>query len=116
MDKRGGDGMELGDEIYSAFSRMYICSCWLWARIRISRKITQDTFFKALKEIKHFQETVPSSLAVPDCQESIHLYAQEKAVHTDGLEQFPDDSDIEACASAKTKPYRFIDSAPGGTL
>ena len=92
------------DEIYKRFFKdVYLFVLAMSKDPHIAEEITQDTFFKALKEIKHFQGncSVKSWL----CQIAKNLYIsytrKKKAVHTDGLEQFPDDSDIESMCIRK---------------
>ena len=92
------------DEIYKRFFKdVYLFVLAMSKDPHIAEEITQDTLFKALKEIKHFQGncSVKSWL----CQIAKNLYIsytrKKKAVHTDGLEQFPDDSDIESMCIRK---------------
>ena len=92
------------DEIYKRFFKdVYLFVLAMSKDPHIAQEITQDTFFKELKEIKHFQGncSVKSWL----CQIAKNLYIsytrKKKAVHTDGLEQFPDDSDIESICIRK---------------
>lgn len=69
------------DEIYKRFFKdVYLFVLSMSKDPHTAEEITQDTFFKALKEIRHFQgKLFRQVLAVPDCQESIHLlHAQEK--------------------------------------
>ena len=84
------------DEIYKRFFKdVYLFVLAMSKDPHIAEEITQDTFFKALKEIKHFQ----GNCSVKNLY--ISYTRKKKAVHTDGLEQFPDDSDIESMCIRK---------------
>lgn len=50
------------DEIYNRFFKdVYLFILTMSQNPDIAEDITQETFFRALKEIKHFRETVPSN-------------------------------------------------------
>ena len=99
------------DEIYKRFFKdVYLFVLAMSKDPHIAEEITQDTFFKALKEIKHFQGncSVKSWL----CQIAKNLYisytARKRQSIRTVLNSFPMTRILKACASAKTKPYRFI--------
>ena len=95
------------DEIYKRFFKdVYLFVLAMSKDPHIAEEITQDTFFKALKEIKHFQGTVPSS---PGCARLPRIYtspirARKKQSIRMVLNSFPMTRILKACASAKTKP------------
>ena len=86
------------EELYQRFFRdVYLFVLAMIKDPHIAEEITQETFFKALKEIKHFRGncSVKSWL----CQIAKNLYIsytrKKKPVHSDALEEMPDDSDVE---------------------
>lgn len=101
--KRNGMKHEF-EEIYECFFKdVYLYALALSSDPHIAEDITQETFFKALKELKHFRGdcSVKSWL----CQIAKHLYLsymrKKKAVHSDTLELIPDTSDLEASFISK---------------
>lgn len=86
------------EELYDRFFKdVYLFVLAMSKDPHIAEEITQETFFKALKEIKHFRGncSVKSWL----CQIAKNLYIsytrKKKPVHSDTLEQIPDHSDME---------------------
>lgn len=86
------------EELYNRFFKdVYLFVLAMSKDPHIAEEITQETFFKALKEIKHFHGncSVKSWL----CQIAKNLYIsytrKKKAVHSDALEQIADDLDVE---------------------
>lgn len=86
------------EDIYQRFFKdVYLFVLAMSKNPNIAEEITQETFFKALKEIKHFRGncSVKSWL----CQIAKNLYIsytrKKKAVHSDQLEEMPDGSDVE---------------------
>jgi len=102
---KGGDGMKLDfEEIYQRFFKdVYLFVLAMSKDPNIAEEITQETFFKALKEIKHFRGncSVKSWL----CQIAKNLYIsytrKKKSVHSDLLEEMPSDSDVESICIQK---------------
>lgn len=86
------------EDIYQRFFKdVYLFVLAMSKNPNIAEEITQETFFKALKEIKHFRGncSVKSWL----CQIAKNLYIsytrKKKAVHSDLLEEMPGSSDVE---------------------
>ncbi|MGF0033952.1 RNA polymerase sigma factor [Bariatricus sp. SGI.154] len=86
------------EELYNRFFKdVYLFVLAMSKDPHIAEEITQETFFKALKEIKHFRGncSVKSWL----CQIAKNLYIsytrKKKPVPRDTLEQIPDHSDME---------------------
>jgi RNA polymerase sigma factor (sigma-70 family) len=86
------------EDLYQRFFRdVYLFVLSMSKDPHIAEEITQETFFKALKEIKHFRGncSVKSWL----CQIAKNLYIsytrKKKAVHSDVLEEMPDSSNVE---------------------
>lgn len=102
---KGGDGMKLDfEEIYQRFFKdVYLFVLAMSKDPNIAEEITQETFFKALKEIKHFRGncSVKSWL----CQIAKNLYIsytrKKKSVHSDLLEEMPGESDVESICIQK---------------
>ncbi len=92
------------EEIYQRFFKdVYLFVLAMSKDPNIAEEITQETFFKALKEIKHFRGncSVKSWL----CQIAKNLYIsytrKKKSVHSDLLEEMPSDSDVESICIQK---------------
>lgn len=86
------------EDIYQRFFKdVYLFVLAMSKNPNIAEEITQETFFKALKEIKHFRGncSVKSWL----CQIAKNLYIsytrKKKTVHSDLLEEMPGSSDVE---------------------
>lgn len=86
------------EELYERFFRdVYLFVLAMSKDPHIAEEITQETFFKALKEYRHFRGScsVKSWL----CQIAKNLYISDtrrkKPVHSESLEEQPDDSDVE---------------------
>jgi len=92
------------EEIYQRFFKdVYLFVLAMSKDPNIAEEITQETFFKALKEIKHFRGncSVKSWL----CQIAKNLYIsytrKKKSVHSDLLEEMPGESDVESICIQK---------------
>ena len=58
------------EEIYKTyFQDVYYFVLAMSKDPHIAEEITQETFFKALKGVKHFRKNAASNPAVSDCQE-----------------------------------------------
>ena len=86
------------EDLYQRFFRdVYLFVLSMSKDPHIAEEITQETFFKALKEIKHFRGncSVKSWL----CQIAKNLYISDtrrkKPIHSDTLEALPDSSNVE---------------------
>ena len=92
------------EDLYQRFFRdVYLFVLSMSKDPHIAEEITQETFFKALKEIKHFRGncSVKSWL----CQIAKNLYIsytrKKKSVHSDLLEEMPGESDVESICIQK---------------
>ncbi len=86
------------EELYDRFFRdVYLFILAMSKDPHIAEEITQETFFKALKEYRHFRGScsVKSWL----CQIAKNLYISDtrrkKPVHSETLDELPDASDVE---------------------
>ncbi len=86
------------EELYERFFKdVYLFVLAMSKDPHIAEDITQETFFKALKEIKHFRGncSVKSWL----CQIAKNLYISDtrrkKPIHSDTLKALPDASNVE---------------------
>ncbi len=97
--EQGGEGMKIDfEELYERFFKdVYLFVLAMSKDSYIAEEITQETFFKALKEIKHFRGncSVKSWL----CQIAKNLYISDtrrkKPVHSENLNELPSHSDVE---------------------
>ena len=92
------------EELYDRFFRdVYLFILAMSKDPHIAEEITQETFFKALKEYRHFRGScsVKSWL----CQIAKNLYIsytrKKKSVHSDLLEEMPGESDVESICIQK---------------
>lgn len=105
VQKQGGGQMKIDfEELYQRFFKdVYLFVLAMSKDPHIAEEITQETFFKALKEIKHFKGncSVKSWL----CQIAKNLYIshtrKKKHVHSDALNEMPDHSDVEVSCIRK---------------
>jgi RNA polymerase sigma-70 factor (ECF subfamily) len=99
ISKWGGEGMKIDfNELYERFFKdVYLFVLAMSKDPHIAEEITQETFFKALKEAKNFRGSC--SVKTWLCQIAKNLYIsntrRKKPVHSEALEDMPDDSDIE---------------------
>ena len=103
MCKMGGDGLDF-DEIYKRyFKDVYLFILAMSRNPDIAEEITQETFFKALKEIHHFRGncSVKSWLCQIGKNQYISYTRKKKPVYTEELLQAPDSTDIESICIQK---------------
>ncbi len=86
------------DDLYERFFKdVYLFVLAMSKDPHIAEEITQETFFKALKEARNFRGSC--SVKTWLCQIAKNLYIsgtrKKKPVHSEALEDMPDDSDVE---------------------